>query len=93
MTHGPLSGDIPAISDGARRLADGLAACQIEARPDREIVRPQRRFDARAGSTKQNDGLGAGPVVMAKAALHGPYDDSFIVQRSRTDPEPSQRRT
>ncbi len=26
MTHGPLSGDIPAISDGARRLADGLAA-------------------------------------------------------------------
>jgi FAD-dependent urate hydroxylase len=26
MTHGPLSGDIPAISDGAQRLAAGLAA-------------------------------------------------------------------
>jgi FAD-dependent urate hydroxylase len=26
MTHGPLSGDIPAISDGAKRLAEGLAA-------------------------------------------------------------------
>jgi FAD-dependent urate hydroxylase len=26
MTHGPLSGDIPAISDGACRLADGVVA-------------------------------------------------------------------
>jgi hypothetical protein len=27
LSHGVVSGDIPAISDGARRLANGLASC------------------------------------------------------------------